>query len=67
MTTLKCPAITSAGYQCINPVPKNAWTCATHDRSMWCGRPTTTTGYPCKRRAGANGAPCTKHTDRTAT
>lgn len=55
----RCEATTSAGYTCINKAKAGRF-CPAHDPRNWCGRPTGSGGR-CKRRAKANGGPCTKH------
>lgn len=54
-----CASQTSRGYGCINPANGGPF-CPGHDPRNQCGRPTRS-GTACKRRAGANGGPCTKH------
>lgn len=56
---MRCQHETSRGYGCLNVATSGPF-CSGHDPRNQCGRPTLA-GTPCKRRAGWNGRPCTKH------
>jgi len=59
---VRCLHQTSRGYGCLN-MAKGGLFCPGHDPRNQCGRPTAK-GARCKRRAGANGGPCSKHSGR---
>lgn len=56
---IRCAHQTSRGYGCLNQA-KDGPFCPGHNPRNQCGRPTLA-GTACKRRAGWNGEPCTKH------
>lgn len=58
MTGFLCGAVTSRGYRCINKA-RDGLFCPGHDPANWCNAPTAK--GRCKRRAAADGGPCSKH------
>jgi len=57
---MRCTAITSAGYGCINPAQEGARVCASHDPRRQCGAPTAS-GGTCKRLRVTGHDRCSKH------